>query len=177
MSRVNPIIGFFSCLAAAWIITYLVGIPGTFAQYILEDFIMWGENPVLVFMNAVCDVQATAYLLMTFGRFGAIAALGVGGLVAGLVSRRISSAIVVSTAYLAFVFICAYLTGFAIGIHPLILTEFFFGVFDTVTMSIVISIPVIAISVVVSFLVLSIPAAIGARITMKREEEIENDMP
>lgn len=176
MSRVEPIVAFFSCLATAWTITYLVGINGTFAQYILEDFIMWGENPVLVFMNAVCDVQATAYLLMTFGRFEAIAALGVGGLIAGLVSRRMLSGVVVSTAYLAFVFICSYLTGLAIGIHPLILTEFFFGVFDVVTISIVISIPVIAASVTVSFLVLSIPAAIGARITMKRENEIENDM-
>jgi len=73
----------FSCLAAAWIIAYLIGISETFAQSILEDFISWGETPISIFVNAICNAQVAAYTLMQIEKIGATTALGVGCFIAG----------------------------------------------------------------------------------------------
>jgi hypothetical protein len=160
MSALRGTLGLILCLIIAWALTYFVGLGNTVAD--LQALIGSGADAILTTVSAICIAQLGAYNLIATGTYAIIAALIVGGFVGGLVTRSPLGGFGLSISYMIILFVIPFGLNMVSTMDPVVSFNSILALLgpDTVQQ---------AISLIVAFVALLVPAAIGGAITKEKE--------
>ena len=159
MSSINNSAGVFICLVVAWAITFFIGLGGTIAD--IELLIGSGANAILTLLSGICIAQLNAYNLLLIGTYSTIIALALGGFLGGLISRSISGAFVIAISYMILLFAIPIAFTTITTYDPMLSIQIVLITLGATAAD-------QAITIIVAFVAILIPAVIGGSITKPR---------